>query len=364
IGAKEDREARNIFIQAIFSVLIWVLIVMGIGLIISSYLPKWLHADPAIWDRSSGYLRIYCLFLPCFGLNQLACSALQSSGNMKLPSYANVCMCFLDVFFNYIFIFKMHMGVYGAALGTGCAMLTIMIFTLSYALLKSESLHLRKEKLQFSMRTFTNALKIGIPVGIEQVIMSGSQIVSTRIVAPLGTISMAAHSLAITAEGMCYMPGYGIASAATTLIGQSIGAKRKDLLNKFGWLTTGMGMAVMTGMGILLFFLSPLMMGLLTPDASIQALGTSVLKIEAFAEMMFAASIVANGVFRGAGDTFIPSILSFCSVWLVRLPLAYIFSKTYGLYGVWMAMVIELWVRGILFLIRLKRNKWQESFKM
>ena len=60
IGAKEDREARNIFIQAIFSVLIWVLIVMGIGLIISSYLPKWLHADPAIWDRSSGYLRIYC----------------------------------------------------------------------------------------------------------------------------------------------------------------------------------------------------------------------------------------------------------------------------------------------------------------
>lgn len=199
---------------------------------------------------------------------------------------------------------------------------------------------------------------MALPVGFEQVIMSGAQILGTKIVSPLGSIAIAANSFSVTAESLCYMPGYGIGAAATTLIGQSIGAGREDLTRRLGWLTTGLGMAVMTGSGILLYVFAPWMIGILSPDPAIRELGAAVLRIEAFAEPMFAASIVASGVFRGAGDTLVPSCLNFLSMWAVRLPVSAFLAPRAGLRGVWFAMCLELCVRGILFLIRLRGTRW------
>jgi Na+-driven multidrug efflux pump len=93
----------------------------------------------------------------------------------------------------------------------------------------------------------------------------------------------------------------------------------------------------------------------MTPIEEIIVLGTDCLRIEAFAEPMFAASIVCNGIFVGAGDTLRPAIMSLASMWGVRLTLAAVLATTYGLPGVWIAMAIELTFRGIIFLIRLSR---------
>lgn len=194
--------------------------------------------------------------------------------------------------------------------------------------------------------------------------MSGAQIMSTRIVAPLGMIAIAANSFSITAESLCYMPGYGIGSAATTLIGQSVGAGRHDLTKRLGWIATGFGMAVMAVSGAVMYLIAPWMIAVLSPDVAIRALGAQVLRIEAFAEPMYAASIVASGVFRGAGDTLIPSCLNFCSMWLVRLPLAAFLAPRLGLRGVWIAMCIELCIRGVLFIMRLAFSKsWDKADK-
>lgn len=123
----------------------------------------------------------------------------------------------------------------------------------------------------------------------------------------------------------------------------------------------GLGILVMTGMGVLLYVFAPWMIGILSPDPEIRRMGTEVLRIEAFAEPMYAASIVASGVFRGAGDTLAPSCLNFFSMWVIRLPLAAFLSKRYGLVGVWVAMAVELCVRGILFLIRLSGKRWRQG---
>lgn len=125
---------------------------------------------------------------------------------------------------------------------------------------------------------------------------------------PAGDGTIAANSFSITAESLCYMPGYGIGTAATTLIGQSIGARRHDLTRRLGYLCTGLGMTVMTLSGIVLYLAAPTMIGLLSPDPAIVALGAQALRIEAFAEPMYAASIVASGVFRGAGDTLVRAV--------------------------------------------------------
>ena len=186
---------------------------------------------------------------------------------------------------------------------------------------------------------------------------------STIIVAPLGTVAIAAHSLAITVESLCYMPGYGIAEAATTLVGQGIGAGQKLLTRSFAWMSVGLGITVMTFMGILMWLSAPALMALMTPVGEVIAQGTQVLRIEAWAEPLFAAAIVCNGVFVGAGDTLKPAIMSLLSMWGVRLTLAWWLSKEYGLKGVWTAMAIELTFRGLIFLTRLWKGNWNRSLR-
>lgn len=202
------------------------------------------------------------------------------------------------------------------------------------------------------------ALKIGFPMGMEHVVLCGAQIMTTVIVAPLGVFAIAANSFAITAESLCYMPGLGISEAATPLVGQSIGAARKTLARSFAYITVGMGMLVMALMGILMYVFAPEFIGFMSPVEEIRQLGTAALRIEAFAEPMFAASIVAYGVFVGAANTVVPCIMNVFSIWAVRLTLAAALAPSLGLQGVWTAMCIELCFRGTIFLLRLFRGRW------
>ena len=165
-------------------------------------------------------------------------------------------------------------------------------------------------QLAAGRRLLRTAARIAIPAAVERVTLSAAQIAATRIVSPLGTIAVAANSLAVTAESLCYMPGYGISAAATTLVGQSLGAGHKGRARRFAWLSTALGMAVMGLTAVLMYAGAPWLFRILTPDATVRALGVQVLRIEAFAEPLFAASIVAAGALRGAGDTLVPSVLN------------------------------------------------------
>ena len=379
IGAKEEDKARGIVRQGLAVAVIFSGILLLIGVAMHQKLPVWLGGEAAITGNASVYFLVYCLSLPVLQLNAIAGGMLQCSGNMKVPSMLHILMCIMDVLFNSVLIFDARvitlsgrkftvpgagLGVMGAALGTFLAELVSVVFMLYFLLVRSPALHLRKEEhLLFSKKQLKKAVRLSLPVGFEQVVMCGAQIMSTRIVSPLGMAAIAANSFSVTAESLCYMPGHGIGMAATTLIGQSIGAKREDITKKLGWLTVGLGIIVMTGTGILLYIFAPWMIGILSPDEEIRRMGTQVLRIEAFAEPMYAASIVASGVFRGAGDTLIPSCMNFFSMWVIRLPLAAFLSKYYGLTGVWIAMCIELCVRGVLFLIRLCGKGWQKMTK-
>lgn len=359
IGAKDFVRARNIMKQGFLFGEGFALALALIGAGISSFLPGWLGGTPEILQNAFLYFLVFALFLPFQQLNYLGTGMLQASGNMKVPSLLNILMCILDVFFNMFFIFYLDLGVMGASIGTGCSQLVVSLLMCGFLFFKSEFLHLRKEEtFHWDKEIFSQALRIGLPVGLDRLVTSSAYVAFTRIVSPLGTIAIAANSFGITAESLCYMPGYGVQSAAITLIGQSIGAKRKDLTYRLGMLTTLLGTGLMTCSGMFMYFGSPLMMHLLSPDAQIVALGVQILRIEAFAEPMYGASIVVAGVLQGAGDTLSSSLMNLVSMWCVRIPLAAILAGIYGLPGVWFAMALELNVRGILFLIRLVRKKW------
>lgn len=371
VGAANDASARDIARQSIISLFLFGLLIAAVGAGISHRLPVWLGGGPEIVGDSAAYFLIVMLSLPFCYLTFLSSSLLRCSGNMLVPGMVNVIMCVLDVCFNYVLIFDSHtvlgvtfpgagLGVMGAALGTALAELCAGGFLLWFILRRSGHLNFRglRFPLRLNAATLRKALKISLPIGAERIIMCSAQIMVTVIVAPLGAVAIAANAFGITAESLCYMPGYGISDAATTLVGQSLGARRKDLARSFGKITIGLGIGVMTLMGVVMWLAAPLMMSLFTPDAAVRSLGVTALRIEAWAEPMFAAAIVAYGVMIGAGYAVVPACINFGSIWVVRVTLAAILAPSYGLAGVWLAMCIELCVRGAVFLFVFARGKW------
>ncbi|MBD5306489.1 MAG: MATE family efflux transporter [Bacteroides sp.] len=375
IGARNDAGARDVLRQRLTSIIIFSLIVTAVGIAIAFPLPHWLGGTETICRPASIYFLIFVAALPMLTLNYLAGGMLRSAGNMKVPSLLNIMMCLLDCIFNYFLIFPSHelhlgsssltipgagLGVAGAALGTVLAEITTACAMLWFLCFRQKELRIAGTRGSFrpTAKVLGKAIRISVPMGVEHAVICGAQIAITMIVAPIGVIAIAANSFAVTAESLCYMPGYGIGDAATTLVGQSFGAGRQPLVRRFGYITVGLGMIVMSVMGVLMYIGAPWVMELMSPVKGIQQLGVEVLRIEAWAEPMFAASIVAYGVFVGVGDTMLPAAMNFCSIWLVRVPLAWWLAASMGLRGVWIAMAAELSFRGLIFLIRLFSPSW------
>ena len=372
IGAGQDDRARGVVRQAVVFSVWFGLLLAAAGAAVSRPLPVWLGGAADICADAAAYFLIYALALPALLVQQMFGAILQCSGDMRTPSLLNVLMCLLDVVFNAIFIFPglqlgpvrlpgAGMGVAGAALGTALAQAVVALLMLWAVLARSPRLRHLGGSWRPDGECLHTAARIAVPAAVERVTLSAAQIAATRIVSPLGTVAVAANSLAVTAESFCYMPGYGISAAATTLVGQSLGAGEKRRAKRFAWLSTALGMAVMGGTAVVMFLLAPAIFTMLTPDAAVRSLGVQVLRIEAFAEPLFAASIVAAGALRGAGDTLAPSLMNLVSMWGVRITLAAWLAPRWGLHGVWAAMCFELCVRGVLFLVRLLRGRWLEK---
>ena len=382
IGARRMGEARHILRIGLVAALLFSLTLCGVGLSIAPHLPHWLGGSADITSDATAYFGIFAAMLPMMMVMTLSAGMLRSSGNVKVPSLLMSLACVLDVVFNWILIFKLDMGVRGAALGTALSYTLIALVMLGYLLLRSDVLRLSLDRTEAVTpvaadaqvekgrkrlaRTLHKWWHIAWPMATEHFVMCGAQIASTVIIAPLGTIAIAANSFGIIVESLCYMPGHGVADAATTLVGQSLGAQRQPLARSFARITVGMGMVVMSFMAVIMFIFAPHVMSLMTPDVAVQGLTSSVLRIEAFAEPMYAASIVCYGVFVGAGDTLVPCGMNLASIWVVRISLALLLTKVFGLglVGYWIAMALELCLRGTIFLLRLRSGKWETKMRL
>ena len=379
IGAGRDSEAENVLRQGLKTVVVLGILISVLCYAIGGSLPRWLGGDREIWSDSSAYFRVYCLAVPFVLLRQLSTGTMQSTGDMKTPSILSAVVCFLDVILNSFMIFPTRtvslpglipevtipgagLRVVGAALAPTLSEVIISLVALYLVATRNKRISLRNEgSWKWRRQTVMNAAKIGIPLSFDQIFMCSAYVAGTRIVATLGTVAVAANSLAITAESLCYMPGYGIGAAATAIIGQTIGAGRRDLTRSFSRVSVCLGMVLMGLTGVLMYFGAPVVFSMLTSSAEVAALGTAVLRIELVAEPLYGASICCAGAFRGAGDTLTPSVMNLVSMWCVRIVLALVLVPRMGLHGYWTAMALELCFRGVIFLARLFRGKWMKK---
>ncbi len=327
---------------------------------------------PSIAPGASAYFLIFSLAAPALQFTFLLSGMLRCAGKMTVAGGIGIAECVLDVLFNAFLIFPARdvsvagfdirlpgadMGVEGPRWAPLLPCSAAVSGHVELSLFQAVGAAVARGAGSYLPRrhTLRRALSIATPMGLERLCTNAAQITLTVIVAPLGAAAIAANAFAVTAEGLCYMPGYGISDAATALVGQSVGAGKRHLARSFATLTVGMGIGVMTIMGAVMYVAAPAMIGFMTPDPEIVALGVEALRIEAWAEPMFAAAIVTYGVFVGTGDTFVPALMNLGSIWIVRVSLAAVLAPVMGLKGVWLAMCIELTFRGLIFLVRLAR---------
>ena len=316
LGAGDRDGARDILRQALLLCFGFAVLVSALCVGIHRFLPGWLGAEADVASLASGYFLVWALTLPVMQLMYLSNGMLRSSGNMLVPGLLGVVMMLLDVVFNWLFIPRW--GVVGAALATSLAGGSVSLTSLAYLLLRSKDLRLwgHPGRLRFDKRIIRESFTISVPMVVEHTVFCAAQIASTIIVAGLGTVAIAANAFGIV-----------------------------------------VGVSVMTLLAVVMYAYAPELMALMTPDPAVQAQSVIALRIEAFAEPMYAASIVTYSVFVGLGDTLIPCVMNLSTIWLVRIPLAWVLSRTMGFPGVWVAMAVELTVRGLLFLARMRLKK-------
>lgn len=360
IGAGEDTEARTVVRHGLAAALTLAALLALLGLGICRQLPCWLGGGAEICADASAYFLTFSLMLPFSQLNSLTAGFLQCAGDMVTPSVLNAVMCGLDVVCNALLI--PHFGVLGAGMGTALACALVSLAMAWCCCVRNAQLRLRRgEAHAFRPEILKKAFRIGAPVAVQEIAMNGAMVASTMILAPLGAAAIAANSFAVTAESLCYMPGYGVGSAATTLVGRSVGAGDAAQARRYGNICTALGGALMGCTGLLMMIFCPFVFRLLTPVAEVRTLAAQVLRIGLLAEPLFGVSIAAAGALRGAGDTLVPSLLNLGSIWIVRLGLSLLLVGKLGLRGMWIAMAIELCVRGTLMLWRQLTSKDYET---
>ena len=360
IGAGEDTEAQTVVRHGLAAALTLAALLALLGLGICRQLPCWLGGGAEICADASAYFLTFSLMLPFSQLNSLTAGFLQCAGDMVTPSVLNAVMCGLDVVCNALLI--PHFGVLGAGMGTALACALVSLAMGWCCCVRNAQLRLRRgEAHAFRPEILKKAFRIGAPVAVQEIAMNGAMVASTMILAPLGAAAIAANSFAVTAESLCYMPGYGVGSAATTLVGRSVGAGDAVQARRYGNICTALGGALMGCTGLLMMIFCPFVFRLLTPVAEVRTLAAQVLRIGLLAEPLFGVSIAAAGALRGAGDTLVPSLLNLGSIWIVRLGLSLLLVGKLGLRGMWIAMAIELCVRGALMLWWQKTSKFYET---
>jgi len=377
LGGGQGERARKIVYQSLLTALPFGILLTVVFIQVAQILPPWIAEEQEVITQAQAYYHYIAIgYLPNL-LMILISSHLRLSGDAKTPLFLNGLNNILNVIFNTIFIFSeitigsftvplLGLGVKGAAMATTLAC-TITALLLLFILLRSNKVISLKNfhRSSWERSIQRSALSLGLPVALERTTLSVGQILYTKLIGTLGTTALAAHFLANTAESITYLPSSGFSTAATTLVAHSLGSKDKALARRFGDTSLLLGTLFMSAMGVVLYLFASSILSLFTSDGAVIALGTRVLRIEAFAQPAFGLSMLAFGVFRGAGNTKGPFFISLAGMWLLRLPMAWalLHYTALGLLGVWMAMASDITLRGIICLISYRRYRWLDSYR-
>lgn len=377
LGAGKKDRAKLVVRQALMASLIFGSVLTLLFSLVARFLPQWMGSEVAVQPLAYQYLLMIAIgYIPNLLMITIS-GLLRLSGDTKRPLYLNAFNNVTNILFNLFFIFPaitigpvtlpgLGLGVQGAALATtlACSLTSVLLLRLLFRGDHPIRITFR-QRWKFDGQIQKQALRLALPVALERSTLSFGQIMLTKMVGTLGTTALAAHFLAISAESITYLPASGFSTAATTLVAQSLGRDDKVLAKNYADICVLWGTVMMSVMGLVLYLAAPVLMSFFTREMGVILLGAKVLRIEAFAQPAFGLSILVFGVMRGGGDTKGPFLISLAGMWVLRLPLAWLLLSTtsLGLQAVWIPMMSDLVLRGIICLFSYRKGSWLSSWK-
>lgn len=316
-------------------------------------------AEPSIIGLGTVYINIVCIGLPFNMLSSMLNSVNRAYGNTKTPMLVSIVMLVVNLSLDIILIFGLlgfpELGVAGAAIATTIANIAGFIYAAIYtykkSLVKIEFKYLKK----FSSVRIKDITRLSIPAGMQEAAYSLARLFTSMMIMHLGTIAFAANQITLTLENISFMPGWGFAVAATTLVGNKVGEGDYKKAREYGRTAGILGIGVM-GVFTLLFLLFPVQLIKLFIDGNsteVISLGASCLMIAAAEQPMIGLSMIVGGIFKGYGDTKTPFMIAFITSWFIRLPLVFIFIYLLGssIKIFWIICLIQWSVDGLLLYI-------------
>ncbi|MGL4358673.1 MATE family efflux transporter [Cetobacterium sp.] len=360
-GAKNYSEARDGMSQSLILGIPAALIVTIAFIIFGQNILGLISKNQPIGDALS-YLKVVSLGIPFLCFNIIFSYGFRSISKSKIPMINNTISIFSNILLNYIFIFVLNLGVFGAGIATTISRgIVTLIFSFLIIYKKNYCISLTKKDFKIKKEVCKRLIKVGLPSAGEQSIFRIGMLIFEAMVINLGTLQYAAHKIALTAESFSFNLGLGFSVAGTALVGQHLGAKKYQDAKKAGYLNMFLAMFVMTAFGFIFMVFPKFVISMFTKEQNIVPMASSALRIVSIAQPILAVSMVLSGALRGAGDTKSVLWITSLGMFLIRIPITYLFLYVFnfGLNGAWMVMIIDLTYRGIACLYRFRQGKWR-----
>lgn len=364
-GAKRPEEAAAVARQALVIASILGAVLSVLGYLYATPIISWMGAEADVIGPGSSYLRIVAAGLLFQGATISLTASLRGAGDTKTPMSINIVANVVNVIFNYLLI-NGHFGfprleVAGAAVATTLSRIVAFALIVRKLLLGRGAIKMSvHDSFRFDPVIMRRIFKVGFPAAIEQVVMRSGQMTFARIISSFGTVTYAAHQVAINVEGFSFTPGQAFQIATTSLVGQSLGAKKPKRAIRTGWEAVKIGIAIAVGVGLVYFFFGKYVVLLYTDDLEVTQLATGALRIIAIAQPFMLTNFILSGGLRGAGDTKWTLYITMAGVWGVRVVLAYLLAirMNMGLFGAWIAMAMDMATRAVLIFLRFRAGHW------
>lgn len=366
VGVKDRSMVKKVVKHTlILSVLSGILVIV-LGITFAQPVIKFMGAEANVIPLAVTYMKWVSFGGIFIALTMSISASLRGAGDTISPMRYNLTSNFINIVLNYVLIYGKlgfpAMGVKGAAIATTVSrgIATVIALLQIYKSGSTISLSLR-DKFTFDIDIVKRILRIGIPSGVEQLVLRTGQIEFARTVANLGTVVFAAHQININVYGLAFAPSMAFSMAATTLVGQSLGAGREDIAEKCGLKTRKLGMFLAICIASLFLIFGRQIAGIYSKDPRVIELAAECLKIVAIMQPMQSTQFVLAGALRGAGDTRWPLYSTFIGVWGIRVLLGKFFVNAgYGLIGAWYGQLGDQIFRAIFIYIRYRSGRWKE----
>lgn len=366
IGAGEAEHANEAAQQSFIINICLSIVVMIIGYLFAKPILIFMGAHDEVLREGVPYAKIQFLSLGFTTVSMGLSAVLRGAGDTVTPMRVNILNNIILVMVGFPLIYGYFglpkLGVVGAGVATMVAS-AIGAFCFIYILFSGKSvIQLKFSQLwKFDRALILRIMKIGLPSAGEQFAMRGGQMIYAIVVAGLGTITFAANQICFNILGLSFMPGMAFAAAATTLVGQALGARNPELAEKFGWEVRKIGAYVAGFIGLLFILFAPYLMMPYTSQAEVVEQGAIALRVIGFIQISQATGFILAGALRGAGDTKYPLYATFIGVWGFRVVLCLLLVNLleWGILGAWIAIAADQFVRSLIILHRYKSGKWK-----